>query len=58
MNALEYMEKSGYVTQVFVLCSDSNLLLFCYSQNEYFYTEYKEQALYLEAKQRLQRENL
>lgn len=35
-HALEYMIKNKYTPQEFVKCSDSNLLLFGYLQNEYF----------------------
>jgi hypothetical protein len=48
--ALGCMEKSGYVPRTFVKFSDSNLLLFGYSQNEYFYKEYEDQESYLKAK--------
>ncbi|HJK86671.1 MAG TPA: hypothetical protein QKA08_02750 [Candidatus Megaira endosymbiont of Nemacystus decipiens] len=48
--ALEYMIKNKYTPQAFVKCSDSNLLLFGYLQNEYFFEDYKDQESYLEAK--------
>lgn len=48
--ALEYMIKNKYTPQAFVKCSDSNLLLPGYLQNEYFFENYEDQDSYLEAK--------
>jgi hypothetical protein len=39
--ALGYMEKSGCVPETFVKFSDSNLLLFGYGQNKYYYKHYE-----------------
>ena len=44
--ALKCMEKNGYTPQTFVKFSDSNLLLFGYEQNEYFYKSYEDQESY------------
>ena len=44
------MEEKQYVPQQFVKFSDSNLLLFGYSQNEYFSQDYEDQECYQEAK--------
>jgi hypothetical protein len=53
-HALESMEESGRTPQPFAKFSDSNLLIFGYLQNEYFYKEYEDQEIYQEAKKLLQ----
>jgi hypothetical protein len=50
--ALKHAEEIGYAPEPFVKFSDSNLLLFGYVQNEYFYEDYEDQDSYKEAKKR------
>ena len=48
--ALVEMIKNKYTPQPFVKFSDSNFLLFGYLQNEFFFENYEDQEIYLEAK--------
>lgn len=44
--ALGYLEGSEYTPKSFIKCSNSNLLLFGYYQDQYFFTEYENNDLY------------
>ncbi|OZG31879.1 hypothetical protein [Rickettsia endosymbiont of Culicoides newsteadi] len=52
----ECMESAKYSPQPFVKYSDSNLLLFGYSRNKYFFKDYENQDIYEKKKELLKKE--
>lgn len=48
--ALKQLEDPEYTPKPFVKYSDSNLLLFGYLENQYFFKQYEDQAEYLNEK--------
>ncbi|MBY0544424.1 MAG: hypothetical protein K2Q14_02625 [Gammaproteobacteria bacterium] len=50
---LGFMKDAKYTPKPFVKCSDSNLLLFGYAEDEYFNLEYEDYDEYLEIKKQI-----